>query len=255
LDPALRARGDIAFSVAASAGVRVPIDEALVLVVDAEVYALDHEGATNDDLSLLAAVGPEIGWEGGEASLQLIGFQRSYGGTSVAEGYGLRARYSDEVGSGQRLLLAVDLRLFESGYGKDFDGVQAGAYLTYQSVLAPGLSGSIGVFARQDWLGDDAFSSREYGAYAGLSRFLGPDLTGNVSFGLSRLLFDNAIPYLSPDPRADTRLYGTASITTRRAIGWGLFPSLSYNYNRAWSSTRFFNAERHRVRFGLLRSF
>jgi hypothetical protein len=112
LDPALRARGDIAFSVAASAGVRVPIDEALVLVVDAEVYALDHEGATNDDLSLLAAVGPEIGWEGGEASLQLIGFQRSYGGTSVAEGYGLRARYSDEVGSGQRLLLALDLRVF-----------------------------------------------------------------------------------------------------------------------------------------------
>jgi len=255
LDPSLRARGGIGFRAAANGGVRIPVADGVKLVVDAEIFAVDYGGSANDDVALLGAAGAEIEGEDARASVQLTAFDRWYGGISVAGGYGVRAVYDHELRPGDRLLLSVDARVFRSEYGEDFGGTGAAASLVYQSVLGEGLSGSAGIYVRRDWLGSDAYSSLEVGAYGGLSRFLGPDLTGSIAVGLSRLTFDAPLLYLSPQAREDWRAYGTVSLAARKPIGRGLYPSLGYTYNRTRSSTSFFRAERHRLRLGLLRQF
>ncbi len=255
LDPALRAHDGIGASVAVAAGAELPVSEAVWLVVDAEALALDYGGDANDDSSMLVGAGPLVRWDGGEASVQLILFDRWYGGISASSGTGIRSRYQAQVAPGQRIVLIAEARFFESDYGTQFGGSQGGLYLTYESVLDPLTAASAGVFARRDWLREDAYSSLELGAYGGLSRYLGPDLTGSLSAGLSRVLFDAPVQFLSPERREDWRFYATLSLTTRRPIGWGVHPSLSYSYNRTRSSTQFFGADRHRLRFGLSRNF
>lgn len=255
LDPSLRARADIGAGLAVSAGVELPMGAKTSLVAEAEGYALDYGGGANDDISLLAGVGPRLQWGTGEASVQLLAFERWYGGISAQSGWGVRGRVEEQLAAAERVTLTVDARIFESGYGEAFEGSQAGAYLSYARVLDPLTTASLGLFARRDWLGDDSYSSIELGAYGGISRYLGPDFTGSLSGGVSRLAFDAAVPFLSPDPREDWRFYASASLTTRRPIGWGVHPSLSYSYNRTRSSIAFFDAERHRVRLGLSRSF
>jgi hypothetical protein len=255
LDPSLRARADIGAGVALSAGVELPIAGKTWLVAEAEGYALDYGGGANDDISLLAGVGPRLRWDTGEASVQLLAFDRWYGGISAQGGWGVRGRFEEQLAPGERVTLTVDARIFESDYGDAFEGGQAGAYLSYARVLNPLTTASVGLFARRDWLGEDAYSSLELGAYGGISRYLGPDLTGSLSGGVSRLVFDAPVPFLSPDPREDWRFYASASLTTRRPVRWGVHPSLSYSYNRTWSSVTFFDAARHRVRLGLSRNF
>jgi hypothetical protein len=256
LDPAIRARADLALGASIAAGARIPIAEGAAIALDAEGYALELDGERNDDVSVLLAAGPELTWtESGKAYLQFTAFERWYGGLSVSEGYGLRARYAQTIAQGQRVSLTLDGRVFDSDYGADFGGTQASAYLSYDKVLDPLTTGSLGVYVRRDWLNGEAYSGTEYGLYAGLSRFLSPDLSGAVSTGVSRGTFDAPIPFLSLDPREDIRFYTTLSLTTRKPIGWSLYPSLSYSYYRTWSSVGFFDADRHRLRLALLRSF
>jgi hypothetical protein len=255
LDPALRAHSGTGVGVAVAGGVELPIGSGLSLAADAEGYSLDYEGGSNDDISLLLAAGPIVRWSGGEASLQILAFDRWYGGLSASAGFGLRGRYKQEVAPGQRVVLAVDARVFESGYGEEFGGRQGSLYLSYDSVMNPVTTGSVGAFVRRDRLDGLAYSSFEFGAYAGVSRYLGSALTGSVSGGISSILFDAPIAFLSPDPREDLRLYATAALTTREAIGWGVYPSISYTYNWTSSSISFFEARRHRLRLGLSRSF
>jgi hypothetical protein len=256
LDPAIRARADLALGASVSAGARLPVAPGAAFALDAEGYAIELDGSRNDDLSVLIAAGPELTWtENGRAFVQVTAFERWYGGISASQGYGLRARYQQQVATGHRVSLSLDVRIFDSDYGVDFRGTQAGAYLTYDRVLNAQMMGSLGVYARRDWLVGEAYSGAELGIYAGISRYLGPSLSGAVSAGISRMLFDAPILFLSPGAREDVRVYTTFSLTTRKPIGWNLFPSLSYSYHRNQSSISFFDADRHRVRLGLLRSF
>jgi hypothetical protein len=153
LDPSLRARADIGAGVAVSAGVELPMGGKTSLVAEAEGYALDYGGGANDDISLLAGAGPLLRWGTGEASVQLLGFERWYGGISAQSGWGVRGRYEEQLAPGERVTLTVDARIFESGYGEAFEGSQAGAYLSYARVLNPLTTASLGLFARRDWLG------------------------------------------------------------------------------------------------------
>jgi hypothetical protein len=255
LDPSLRAHGSIGLGVAVAGGVDLPLAEGALLALDAEGYVLDHEGGANDDVSLLVAAGPRFAWSGGEASVQLLAFDRWYGGLSASAGLGFRSHIKQQVAPGENIVLAIDARTFESEYGEAFGGSHGGVYLSYDKVLDPVTTGSIGAFARRDWLDAEAYSSAEFGIYAGLSRYLGPAFTGSLSGGVSTILFDAAVPFLSLDPRRDVRLHASASLTTRKAIGWGVYPSLSYTYNWTGSSVGFFDARRHRLRFGLWRKF
>jgi hypothetical protein len=255
LDPSLRAKSGFGLGVSATAAGRIPLSNRLAVALDAEGYVVDYEGKRSDDASALVAGGVELTGKSGAGNVQLIAFDRWYGGVSAMSGFGLRAKWRQDVGPGRHLGLYFDGRRYESGYGERFDGTQIGAYLTYDAALSPTLTAAGGVYARRDWLRDRQFSNSEVGAYGSLTHYLSDDITGGVSAGVSRLLFDAPILYLSPDARRDWRAYGSVYIAARRPIGLGLLPSLTYTYGRTDSSIDFYSAERHRLRFSLSRSF
>ncbi len=256
LDPSLRARGDAGLGLSATAAMRVPLSDRINLAVDAESYLLDYGGKRTDDASVLIAAGAEerVG-SSTSASLQLLGFQRWYGGIAASQGFGARARIRTRAGEGGNVSLSLDARSYESDYGDDFGGDSASVYLSYDRVLDPATSAMVGVYGRREWLGLDSFSSVEIGAYGGLSHYFGDHFSGGVSAGLSRVAFDAPIVSLSPDPREDWRFYASLYLTTRRPIAWGFHPSLTYTWNRIDSSIDYYTSDRHRLRFGLSRTF
>jgi len=256
LDPSLREHGGIGVGVSAHARGRIPVARGVAVAVDAEGFVLEQEGERSDDASALLAAGVELAGENGATILiQVTGFDRQHAGVSAMQGIGLRARYRQPVGEGQAVSLFVDARFFDSDYGEEFGGSEVGAYLSYEAVLDPTLTGSLGLFARGSWLGADAYSSREFGAYGGLSHYLSGDLLGGISGGISRLEYDGPIPILSPEARRDWRLNGSVYVAARRPVLIGLTPSLTYTYNRTGSSIEYYRADRHRLRFGLSRTF
>lgn len=256
VDPNLREKEGIGTGISAAANVRLPIASGAALAVDVEGYALEYEGPRSDDASALVAAGLEFGaGDSPTGSLQLIAFERWYGGVKALEGVGLRGNWRRPLSPTSNVRLAIDARIFDSAYGDAFGGSQASLYLTYDSVLGPSLSVSGGVYARREWLGDDAFSSLDAGAYAGLSAFLDQDFSGGVTAGLSRTRFDEPFLPLDPDPRADWRVYASGWLSTRRPVALGLHPSLTYTYSRTSSSIPYFSSDRHRLRLGVQRKF
>jgi hypothetical protein len=256
LDPSLREHGGIGVGVSASLRGRVPVAQGVSAAVDAEGFVLEQEGARADDSSMLVAGGVELEGPGGATILvQATGFDRRYAGVSAMRGVGVRGRWRQPTGEGEALSLFVDARFFDSDYGEDFGGSEAGVYLTYEAVIDPTLSGSAGVYARASWLGTDAYSSREFGVQGGLSHYLTDDLIGGVTAGLGRVSYDGPILLLSPEARRDWRAYGSLYVATRRPLVVGLTPSLTYTYNRTSSSIEYFRADRHRLRLGLSRTF
>ena len=256
VDPNLREKAGIGMGMSAAANVRLPVAAGAALAVDVEGYAIEYEGPRSDDASALVAAGLEFGPGGApDGSLQLIAFDRWYGGVKALEGVGLRGNWRHPLGPRSNLRLAVDARIFDSGYGDAFGGSQASLYVTYDSVLNPNLSFSGGLYARREWLGDDAFSSLDAGAYGGLSAFLSEDFSGGVTAGLSRTVFDEPFLLLDPEARADWRLYGSLWLTTRKPVALGLHPSLTYTYNRTASSIGYYDNDRHRLRLGVKRNF
>lgn len=256
VDPNLRERSGIGYGASAAANVRLPIAAEAALAVDVEGYATEYEGRRSDDASALVAAGIEFGSGAApEGSLQLIGFDRWYGGVEAQRGVGVRGHWRTALDPRSHLRLAVDARIFESDYGDRFGGREASLYVSYDTVLGPRLSASAGVYGRRQWLRDDSFSSFDAGVYGGLSFYLGEDLAGGVSAGLSRTVFDEPFLLLDPDARSDWRMYGSAWLTTRRPLLWGVHPSLTYTYNRNSSSIAYYESQRHRLRLGLKRRF
>ncbi|HEX8572134.1 MAG TPA: surface lipoprotein assembly modifier [Allosphingosinicella sp.] len=256
VDPNLRKRSDVGFAASAAAGVRVPVSAKAALAVDVEGHAIEYDGGRNDDSSALVAAGVELGSGAApDGAVQLIAFERWYGGVKALEGFGLRGNWRHSLGPSRNLRLAVDARIFESGYGDPFGGREASLYVSYDSVLNPRLSASAGVYAHRQWLKDDSFSSFDAGAYGGLSAFLGDDFTAGVTAGVSRIAFDEPFLLLDPDARSDWRVYGSAWLTTRRPLALGLHPSLTYTYNRTASSIAYYDSDRHRLRLGVKRKF
>ena len=256
LDPRLRERSGIGLGISAVGGIKLPIADEVALTADAEAWLMEHEGGDTDDAAVLLAAGGEMTSKSGRlVSLQVTAFERWYAGIAANQGVGLRGRLRQPVGEGAYLTLDVDARVFESDYGEDYGGRQASLYLVYQRPLATSLSGSLGIFARREWLNADPFSSLQFGAYGGISHSLSDDLSGGISLGVSRLRFDGPILFLSPDPRRDWQYQGSLYLTTRRPLAWGFSPSMTYTYNRTLSNIAFYRSDRHRMRLGLLRRF
>jgi hypothetical protein len=174
LDPSLRAHSSTGLGVAMAGGVDFSLAKDVLLTINAEGYMLDQEGETNDDVSLLMAAGPTFAWSGGEASAQLVAFERWYGGISASAGFGLRGRYKEQLAPGQNIILSVDARVFESDYGEEFGGTQAGLYLAYNDVLNEITTGSIGIFVRRDWLDGEAYSAVSSAPMGGSAGILVP---------------------------------------------------------------------------------
>jgi outer membrane protein len=256
VDPNLRERSGLGYGVSAAANVRLPIAAEAALALDVEGYALEYEGGRSDDASALVAAGVEFGSSAApEGSLQLIAFDRWYGGVKALEGVGVRGHWRVPLDARSNLRLAVDARIFDSGYGDRFDGREGSLYVSYDTVLGPRLSASAGLYAHRQWLGDDAFSSLDLGVYGGLSFYLGEDFAGGITAGLSRTRFDEPFLLLDPGARSDWRAYGSAWLSTRRPVALGLHPSLTYTYNRTSSSIGYYDSQRHRLRLGVKRKF
>lgn len=256
VDPNLREKAGLGVGMSAAANVRLPVSAEAAVAIDVEGYAVEYDGPRSDDASALIAAGVELGSGAAPTgSLQMIAFERWYGGVKALEGIGLRANWRHPLSPRSNLRLAVDARIFDSAYGDAFGGSQASAYLTYDSVLSPSLSFSAGAYARREWLGDDSFSSLDAGIYGGLSAFLDEDFSGGVTAGLSRTRFDEPFLLLAPDPRADWRVYASGWLSTRHPVALGLHPSLTYTYSRTSSSIPYFSSDRHRLRLGVQRKF
>ncbi|HYW17257.1 MAG TPA: hypothetical protein VE891_14030, partial [Allosphingosinicella sp.] len=118
VDPNLREKGGIGVGTSAAANVRLPIAAEAALAVDVEGYAVEYEGPRSDDASLLVAAGLEFGAGAAPTgSLQLIAFERWYGGVNALEGVGVRGSWRRPLGPKSNLRLAVDARIFDSAYG------------------------------------------------------------------------------------------------------------------------------------------
>ena len=256
LNPELREHGGIGVGLSVHARGRVPVSPGFSVALDGEGYVLEQEGRIADDASALIAAGIEHNsGSGATAMVQVTAFDRRHAGVSAMRGLGARGRLRVPVGSGQAASLFVDARFFDSDYGEDFGGTEAGAYLSYEAVLRPDLSASASVYARGSWLGANAYSNRELGAYGGLNHYLSGDLLAGISAGISRVAFEGPIAILSPDPRQDWRWYASLHVATREPLLVGLTPSLTYTYSRTGSSIEYYRAERHRLRLGLSRTF
>jgi hypothetical protein len=256
LDPNLRERGDVGTSVSATLSGRVPVAPQVAVALNAEGYVLDYGGGRADDSSATLAAGVEIGARGGPTALvQATGFLREYGGVTAMRGIGLRGRFAQPLGGHRRVTLLVDARIFESDYGEDFGGTEAGLYLGYETPISARASASLGLYGRRSWLGSDSYSNGEFGAYGGLSTYLGDLLVGGATAGISRVNFGEAIPILGPEPRSDWRWYASLYLTSRRPVLIGVTPSLTYTYGQTDSAILFYRADRHRLRFGLSRRF
>lgn len=256
LDPNLREKPDVGLGVSVSAGARIPLAEGVVLAADAEAYSIDYGGRRSDDSSVLVAAGLEFGAQAiPDGSAQLFIFERGYAGLTALRGIGARASYRHAVGEGRSVRLALDARVYDSGYGDAFDGREGSVYLSYDSVLSSELTMATGVYVRREWLRDDAFSSLDAGVYGGLGYYIGDDIVGGFSVGLSRTLFDEPFLLLGAERRRDWRGYGSLYFAARRPIGWGLVPSLTYSYNRTSSSIAYYSSDRHRLRLGVQRKF
>ena len=255
LDPALKGQAGLGFGVSASGGVKLRASRAVSLSVDGEAYVVDYQDDLADDISLLLALGPEITFGSGVAALQVTTFRRDYGGSVANEGVGLRARYQRLIDEDERVTLYLDGRVFDSEYGAAYAGEQASAFLVYEVVFDPDLSGSLTLYGRREWLGFDAFSNTELGFYGGLNAYLGEHLAAGGSAGMTRVLFDDPFLTLSPRARRDWRLFGNIYLATRRPAFLGVTPSLSYTLGTTASNVSFYRTDRHRIRFNMARSF
>ncbi|HEX8373564.1 MAG TPA: hypothetical protein VF606_00105, partial [Geminicoccaceae bacterium] len=222
LDPNLREKAGLGIGLSGSASLKVPVAAGLNLALGAEGYVVEYHGKRGDDSSLLGAAGLDLAAGGGTGTLQLVAFDRWYGGTSAMRGFGLRGNWRQKVGEGRNLALYVDARRFDSGYGREFGGTQAAAYLAYDAVLNPNLTAAGGVYIRRDSLRNDSYSSTELGAYGNLTHYLSRDFTGGLSAGLSRAAFDEPVIFLSPEARRDWRYYSSLWVTTRKPLIAGL---------------------------------
>jgi hypothetical protein len=251
-----RRRSGVGFSASSSASLDLRLSNEAVLATDAEASVVDQRGSANDDASLLVAVGPEMSWGGSSlGSLQLLAFQRWYGGTTLSAGTGVRGAMQIPAGQGRLLRFLVEGRWFESDYGPELAGAMGSASVTLEALLGRTMSGSATVYVRRQSLGSPAFSSTELGVHAGFSRYLGDRLVASLSLGISRATFDAPQEWLSSDPHRDGRLHGSLSARTRQPLLWSLHPNLSYMFGRTASTVPFYDADRHALRIGVDTSF
>ncbi|NNC71682.1 MAG: DUF560 domain-containing protein [Sphingomonadaceae bacterium] len=251
-----RAQSGIGQIVGLSGGIEVGLSGDVALSIDADARFTNYSGGDFDDLSGALAIGPEIRFsDRNRLTVQALANQRFYGWNDAQRSFGLRANYQRVLNRGARLALAVDGRRIDSGFGDQFSGWQMGLYGTYEQVLNRSLIASATVFGRRDALRSDAYSHFEVGGRIGIGGELPLGINAGVSGGVSRALYDGALPLFSVKPRQDWRFNSQVQLGLRSLRVLGFSPTVTYSYGRTDSNVSLFQSDRHRVEFGLARYF
>ncbi len=239
-----------------SSGVRLRLSDGAAMVIDADGQFVNQSGKAADDVSALLAAGPELTMRNGaRVTVQGIASQRWYGGRSATTGGGLRVSYQQDIGAGSRVGVQIDTRRIGSGYGKAFGGWQHAVYASYERVVNRAMVASLSLFARRDDLVSKAYSNTEVGGNVGIGGELPWGLNAGLSGGISRVMFDAPLAFLSPESRKDWRFNARAYLGARSLRVAGFSPSVTYTYNRIDSTLSLYAIDRHRVQFGLARYF
>jgi hypothetical protein len=251
-----RRRSGVGQVATVSGGVRLRLSDGVAMVVDADGQFVNQTGKAADDVSALLAAGPEVTIRNGaRVTVQAVASQRWYGGRSATTGGGVRISYQQDIGPASRIGLQVDSRRIESGYGEAFGGWQHALYASYERVVHKVMIASLNAFVRCDDLRSKAYSSTEVGGNMGIGGELPWGLNAGVSGGISRVMFDAPLSFLSPESRKDWRFNARAYLGTRSVRVAGFSPSLTYTYNRIDSTLPLYAIDRHRIQLGLARYF
>jgi hypothetical protein len=256
VNPDARARSGLGLVGSFSAGLRLKQDEKLALLVDADGQFTHYKNDDFDDYILQLAAGPELRLSPRSTiSIQAVGLQRWFGGTTAQQQVGAKTAFQSLLDEGQRIGLQVDLRHTRSGFGTDFNGWQYSSYGTYERVIGKTMIASASLFARRESLKSEALSNTEAGFNLGIGGELPRGINAGVSGGLSHADYDAPQPLFSTEPRRDWRGNLRAYVGSRAIRVLGFSPSLTYTYTHIASNYRFYDSDRHRFRFVLARYF
>lgn len=256
LDEKARARSGIGLTASAYAGLRLPAAERLAIVVDADAAMINYEGSDVDDYTLQMAAGPELKLgRRTNVTMQGLGLYRWYGGDIAQRQFGSRLTVQHNLDQASRFAVQIDGRRTESGINEGYNGWQIGGNATYERVIGKSMIASVSVFARREFLDNDAFSNRGGGVAAGIGGELPFGINAGASGSISHARYDEAQPFFSFDSRKDWRYQARAYAGLRQIRVAGFSPSAEYAFIRVASNYDFYRSERHRFEFKLARYF
>lgn len=256
VNPDARARSGLGLVGSFSAGLRLKQNDRLAILADADGQFTHYKDNDFDDYILQLAVGPELKLNArSTVSLQGVGLQRWFGGRTAQQQIGAKAGFQSLLDKGQRVGVQFDLRHTDSGFGQGFTGWQYSGYGTYERVVARTMIASVSGFVRRESLRADSLSNTETGINMGIGGELPRGINAGVSGGLSYADYDAPIPLFSDEARQDLRLTARAYLGTRAIRIFGFSPSVTYTYTHIDSNYRFYDSDRHRIRFALAHYF
>jgi outer membrane protein len=239
-----------------SGAARLNLGDTTKLLIEGDTQIVNYKGNDHDDISAQLAVGPEFQLsERTRLSVQAVGSQRWYGGRSANLAGGIRATGQHTIGQNQRIEFSLDARNTHSGFLREYSGWQIGATASYERVFAHSMIASASLFARRDALNAAAYSGIEFGANLGIGGELPYGITAGVSAGVSRAIYDAAVPIFGGNPRGDWRFNGRVQLGLRTIRLLGFSPSISYSVSSNKSSLALYDSDRQRFRFAVAHYF
>lgn len=256
LDKTARRRSGVGMTATAYAGLRLPMNESLAMVADADVAGINYRGKDVDDYTLQFAAGPELAAsEATSVSLQGVTLYRWYGGEIASRQFGAKATVQHNLARDKRVAFQLDGRRNASKINSGYNGWQLAANASYEQVVAKSAIASASVYARREFMNFDAYSNKTAGVSIGIGGELPFGVNAGLSGGISRATYDQAQVFFSTEKRKDWRYQARAYVGLRQLSFMNLSPSIEYQYARIDSNYQINRSERHRVQFKLARYF
>ncbi len=239
-----------------SAGMRLPVSHSVSALAELDATGTNYSGGRYDDYFVQGAGGAEYRLNP-LASLSLEGVyaERWYGGRAIQQQFGGRGGGQAVVGKHDRIGVQVDLRHSRAFFDSGYSGWQGGLYATVEHALGKAMVLSGGPYVRREWLHADAYSNTEVGGTVGVGGELRYGFNVGLSAGVSRAIYDAALPVFDAHARRDTRFIARATLGNRKIRVWGFSPQVNWTYNRIDSSLGLYAIKRSRFEFTLARYF
>lgn len=256
LNEEAKARSGTGLTGQVSAGLRLPVSPTVSALAELDATGTNYGGNSFDDWFVQGAGGAEYRLTPtSSVSLEGVVAERWYGGRAISRQIGARGGGQTVLGRRDRLGVQVDLRRSRAFFDRGYDGWQGGVYATLEHVLGRAMVASASPFVRREWLREGAFSSTEFGGNVGVGGELPRGFNVGLSAGLSRAVFDDALPIFDLEARRDTRMVARATVGNRKIRVLGLSPQVNWTGNRIRSSIGLYSIRRSRFEFTLARYF